>query len=35
MARKLLQSIKLALHIRTRRHANDGSDPYWVLYHHI
>lgn len=35
MAKKLLQSIKLALHIRTRRHPVDGSDLYWVIYHHI
>jgi hypothetical protein len=33
--RNLLQSIKLALHIRARRHPTDGSHAYWVIYHHI
>jgi hypothetical protein len=33
--RKLVQSIKLALHIRARRHPIDGSNVHWVIYHHI
>ncbi len=33
--RRLFQSLKLHLHLRQRRHANDGSSVIWVLYHHI